>query len=268
MVDFKTGATVPSRAAVERERPAGRVPAGHRAGCRAGRLAAGADAGRRCRSRCRSDDADPELDGGAADRGAEAVAGATALRRCRVGVPAVRHAERPPPAAAGRRGAQAWQALFGRPPNGSASSVSMAQENRYCERCPGANQLPAADRGPAGDPMITATAGRRSGPAGADRRAGRGHRGAAGARPGGRRRGLGEDRDDGRPGGLSGRDRSGPAGTGARSDLHPQGRRGARQRIRTPAADARRRLGPASACRATSRSATRRSAPTTPSAAG
>ena len=56
------------------------------------------------------------------------------------------------------------------------------------------------------------------------RRAAGGHRGAAAAFARGRRGRLGQDRDDGLPGGLAGRQRPRRAGPGARSDVHPQGR--------------------------------------------
>ena len=50
---------------------------------------------------------------------------------------------------------------------------------------------------------------------------------------GGRRRRVGQDRDDGRPGGVAGRQRPGAARAGARPDVHPQGRRQLAHRVRT-----------------------------------
>ena len=55
--------------------------------------------------------------------------------------------------------------------------------------------------------------------------AGRDHRRAGRAAAGGRRRRLGQDRDDGRAGGLAGRQRVRPPGADPRPHLHPQGRR-------------------------------------------
>ena len=56
----------------------------------------------------------------------------------------------------------------------------------------------------------------------------------AGARRGRRR--VGQDRDDGRPGGLAGRQRAGAARAGPRPDVHPQGRRRAGRPGAHPAA--------------------------------
>ena len=68
----------------------------------------------------------------------------------------------------------------------------------------------------------------------ADARAGGGHRGAAAAAARRRRRRVGQDRDDGRAGGLARRERPGAPRRGARAHLHPQGRRRAVRAARRP----------------------------------
>ena len=81
---------------------------------------------------------------------------------------------------------------------------------------PGAGSAPSRSPAPLGRPAP-------------DARAGRGDRGPGRAAARRRRRRLGQDRDDGRPGGLAGRQRARRARGGARPDLHPQGRRRARR---------------------------------------
>ena len=66
--------------------------------------------------------------------------------------------------------------------------------------------------------------GSRARPFRAHRGTGGGDRRAARAARGHRGRGRGQDGDDGRPGGVAGRQRLRPARRGARADVHPQGR--------------------------------------------
>ena len=81
----------------------------------------------------------------------------------------------------------------------------------------------------------------------AHRRAGRGHRVRPRAGRRRRRRRLGQDRDDGRPRGVAGRQPAGRPRRGPRTDLHPQGRGRARRPHPPPAGAVapRRRVRPA-----------------------
>ena len=101
----------------------------------------------------------------------------------------------------------------------------------------------------------------------AHRRAGRGHRRAAGTAGGHRRGGRGQDRDDGRAGGVAGRQRLRRPRSGAGADLHPQGRRPAAAPGPVPAGPARRRRVCDPGGERRRRRAPRASAPTTRSPA-
>ncbi len=106
----------------------------------------------------------------------------------------------------------------------------------------------AADVGPA---LHAGRAGQAAAPAGADARAGRRHRRAGRAAAGGRRRGLGQDRDDGRAGGVAGRQRLRESRRRSSASRSP-----ARRRASWRTASAR---GSASSCAASAaRAATRR----------
>ena len=222
------------------ERPARHLPAGHRA-----RRSRG---GRGVRRR--------------AGAGRSAAGGAE-LVYLRTGRPQLRVQD--PPLAGGSRhlasrGAEAARQW--------SSSVVTAQENGRCDRCPVRSELPAAAVRPAGDPMKRAASARRTPRRCRSRREEQQAiiEGAAGAGAGGRRRRLRQDRDDGGPGGLPGRERPGPARPGARPDLHPQGGRPARPAGPAPGCGA---VGGAGRRPARPRTAaSRTSAPTTRSAAG
>ena len=81
-------------------------------------------------------------------------------------------------------------------------------------------------------PHWTSTAGQAAPAARADTGAGGGDLRAARPAGGHRRRGLGQERDDGGAAGLAGRQRDGPPGPGARPHLHQEGR----GRVRRPGA--------------------------------
>jgi RecB family exonuclease len=144
IVDFKTGATVPSRAAVEQHAQLAVYQLALRLG--AGRaLVADEDA---------DEDADPDadpdadagLDRGAADRGGEAAPGTAPggaeLVYLRSGTPTVRHQ-----APLADADAQAWIQVLQVAAEWLAAPTSMALENRSCERCPVRSSCPLQPSG-------------------------------------------------------------------------------------------------------------------------
>ncbi len=145
-----------------------------------------------------------------------------------------------------RPAARIGQAAVRRAAARLAASGAPATENKHCERCRCPDELPAATRGPAGDPMtrrcdsrrldsatLAAAFGCRRPPT--SRR--RSIEAPLDPGSGGGRSRIGQDRDDGGQGGLPGGERAGPARPDPRPDLHPQGGRPARRADPPPAAD-------------------------------
>ena len=166
-----------------------------------------------------------------------------------------------------RASGASWCATPRRRPRGRSS---LARVNDGCAHCPVRPTCPAqaaadgsAHRDTDVQPRRT---GRRPRAFRAHRRAGRGDRRPAGSAGGDRRRRGGQDRDDGRPGGLAGRQRLRSTRAGARPDVHPQGRRAAAAPGALPAGAGWPARGIVDRRRARTRPTTRRrSAPTTPS---
>ena len=162
VVDFKTGATVPSKAAVAENAQLAVYQLAINLGAANG-IGAVADAGRpfddaplpdwasrpRCRSpRCRCPTSHPISSHPPTTRsGRPAVpaterAGGAELVYLRSGTPNSRYQPPLDPASA-----RAWQATVREAAQRLASSVSLAQENRYCERCPVRSSCPLQPAG-------------------------------------------------------------------------------------------------------------------------
>ncbi|HEY7811915.1 MAG TPA: ATP-dependent DNA helicase, partial [Nakamurella sp.] len=144
IVDFKTGATVPSRAAVEQHAQLAVYQLALRLG--AGRaLAADQDADQDA-DPDGDPDADPGVDRGAPDRGGEAAPspapGGAELVYLRSGTPTVRHQ-----APLDEADAQALIQVLRLAAEWLAAPTSMALENRSCERCPVRSSCPLQPSG-------------------------------------------------------------------------------------------------------------------------